>query len=129
YPPPERRAIRSRGRAPLEHEAEPGRPRKQARRVIVLRFVRDVVLLEVWHVVAFELDEPAALELVERADDARSTQVDAAEAHRLGLVLGMGGPAVGEGGLGLGDDLADRSLDRGRPPRSLDQPLVIFGGE
>jgi hypothetical protein len=118
--------VRLRGLEPLEHETDPCLPHEQARRVIVLRFVRDVVLLEVRDVVALELAEPASLQLVEGADDTCAAHVDAAEAHRLGLVLGVRGPAVVERGLGVGDDLADRSLDRGRAPRLAEQLLVAL---
>jgi hypothetical protein len=97
--------------------------------VVVLRFVRDIVLLEVRDVVALELAEPASLQLVEGADDTCAARIDAAEAHRLGLVLGVRGPTVVERGLGLSDDLEDRSLDRGGEPWLVEQLLVALGVE
>jgi hypothetical protein len=48
---------------------------------------------------------------------------------RLVLVLRMTRPAVVEGGFGLGDDLADRRLDRGRVPGLLEERLVALGNE
>jgi hypothetical protein len=121
--------VRLRGLEPLEHEADPRLPHEQARRVIVIRLVRDVVLLEVRDVVALELAEPAPLQVVEGADDTCAAPVDAAQAHRLGLVLGVRGPAAVERGLGLGNDLADRSLDRSRAPRLVEQLFVALGVE
>jgi len=38
-------------------------------------------------------------------------------------------PAVVEGRLRLGRDLADRRLDRGRAPRLVDERLVVLGIE
>ena len=118
-----------RGLESLEDEPNSRLAAEQARPVVRVGPVRYVVLAQVGHVVATEAGEPAPLELVERADDARSARVDAAEAHRLGLVLRVRRPAVVEDGLGLGHDLADRSLDRRRAPRLVDQLLVALGVE
>jgi hypothetical protein len=121
--------VRARGRNPLADEADPGLAEVQSPLVVVVGVIGDVVLLEVRDVVALELAEPAPLHVVEGADDTRAARIDAAEAHRLGLVLGVRGPAVVERVLGLGDDLADRSLDHGRAPRLAEQLLVALGVE
>ena len=96
--------------------------------MIVLRPVRDVVLVEVRDVVALELDEPALLQLVKPLDHARAPQVHATEAPSSSS-SGMRRPAVVERILGLGRDLADRRLDRGSVPGLLAERLVALGME
>src|SRR5262249_28207564 len=100
---------------------------EQARTVVVLGLVGNVLLPEVRHVVALELDESAALELVEGADDTCAAQVDGPEADVLGLVVvGVSEPTVVERGLRLVDDLADRSPDRRRAPGLVNELLVAL---
>jgi hypothetical protein len=96
--------------------------------VIVLRPVGDVVLGEVRNVVTPEPDEPALLELVKPLDHAGAPHVHRPEALFL-VVVRVRRPTVVEGILGLGHDLADRRLDRGRAPRLVDERLVVLGIE
>ena len=121
--------VRARGCNPLEDEADPGFTEVQAQLVVVVGIVGHVLPVEIRDVVALELDEPASLQSVEGADHARAAEIERAGALRLVLVLRMTRPAVVEGGFGLGDDLADRRLDRGRAPRLVEERLVALGIE
>jgi hypothetical protein len=121
--------VRTRGCESLADEADAGFAEVQALLVVVLRKVGYVLLLEIRDVVALELDERATLQLIEGADHARTAEIERAVAPWLVLVFGMRRPAVIEGALCLGDDLADRGLDRGRVPRVIEKRLVALGIE
>jgi hypothetical protein len=121
--------VRARGCNPLEDEADPGFTEVQAQLVVVVGIVGQVLPVEIRDVVALELDEPASLQSVEGADHARAAEIERAGALWLVLVLRMTRPAVVKGGFGLGDDLADRRLDRARVPGLLEERLVALGIE
>ena len=123
--------VRARGCSPLEDEADPGLAEVQAPLVLVVGIIGDVLLLQIRDVVALELDEPATLQLVEDADHARPARVDGAKPPRCRFlrVVRVRRPAVVEGGLGLGDDLADRRLDRRSVPGLVEERFVALGIE
>jgi len=121
--------VRARGGDPLEDEADAGFTEVEAALIFVVGVVGHVVPIEIGAVVAPELDEPAALQLVEGADDPRAAEVERAGPPRLWLVVGVDRPAVVEGRLALGDDLADRRLDPGGVPRLVQERLVALGIE
>jgi hypothetical protein len=97
--------------------------------VVVVGIVGHVLPVEIRAVVALELDEPASLQSVEGADHAGAAEIERAGAVRLVLVLWMSGPAVVEGGFGLGDDLVDRGLDCSSVPGLVEERLVALGVE
>jgi hypothetical protein len=67
---------------------------------------------------------------VKPLDYAGAPHVHRPEARRSVLVVvRVRRPAVVELFLGLGHDLADRRLDRGRAPRLVDERLVALGIE
>jgi hypothetical protein len=97
--------------------------------VFVVGVVGHVLPVEIRDVAALELDEPAALELVECVDHAGAAEIASALALRLAFVFGVYRPAVVERRLGLGDDLSDCRLDRNGAPRLVEERFVALGIE
>jgi len=120
--------VRARRCDSLEDETNAGLSEVQAPLVIVVGIVGFVLPVEIRDVVAIELDEPPTLQHVESADHTRTAKVERA-APRLVVVFGMQRPTVVEGRLGLGDDLANRRLDRGSVPGLVEERFVALGVE
>ena len=125
--------VRPRGREPLQRQSDAGLAQPQTRRVIRVREIGLVRLLEVGDVVPAQLDQPSALQRVERLNDAGSADMDRPKPVRLlSLLLDVprvGRPAVVERSVRVLGDRTDRGMDESRLPSVAGHPLVGVGLE
>ena len=125
--------VLRRRRQPLQHEPDPRLAHPEAPLVIVVGPVGLVQPLERRDVVAAQLHQAASLQRTERLDDARSAEVDRAEAAlvvtRALAVDRVSRPTVVECIFSVGDNGADRGTNANCIPLIGDQRLVNGGIE